>query len=82
MKRLNLREYPLFWINYRNRVLELTNDQNISDGTKIVKSWYCRTENFIKDWYGFDIKIDQASSIGTVIMNDRDYTLFILKYGK
>ena len=82
MKRVNLREFPEFWKDYRNRTLGLTCNLDVSDGTKIIKGWYSDNEQLIKDWYGFDVNIDRASSIGAVSMSDRDYTIFILRYGK
>ena len=81
MKRVNLREFPKFWIDYRNQVIDLIQDVDLSEGQKVIKSWYSGSENLIKDWYGFTVKIDWAGSLGEVFMSDQDYTLFVLKYG-
>ena len=81
MKRVNLREFPKFWIDYRTRVIELTQDLDITEVSKIIRDRYGGSATLIKSWYGFNVELAWAGSHGEVFMSDQDYTLFILKYG-
>lgn len=81
MKRVNLREFPKFWIDYRTRVIELTQDLDITEVSKIIRDRYGGSATLIKSWYGFNVELAWAGSLGEVFMSDQDYTLFVLKYG-
>ena len=82
MKRVNLREFPAFWIDFRGRVLEINQELDLCDGDKVVNGWYRGSLDLIRDWYGITVEMDWSGSLGTVFMSDQDYTLFVLKYGR
>ena len=72
MKRINLKEYPRFWIDFADRInAEIDPSAHVSG--QDVKHW-------IQAWYGINVHIMHSGSLGEVYMLDPDYTAFVLRW--
>ena len=47
---------------------------------EIVNPDHTKVKELIKEWYSFDVDVDELGMTATVEMSEHNYTLFALKY--
>ena len=72
MTKINLKDYPKFWIDFVDRVNKEI-DPSAAVSGQHIKQW-------MQAWYGINVHIMQSGSLGEVYMLDRDYTAFVLRW--
>ena len=46
----------------------------------IVNPDHVKVKELIKEWYSFDVTVDELGMTATVEMSEQNYTMFALKY--
>ena len=72
MRRVNLIDYPKFWLDFTNRVNQEVDHSAPVSGYDI-KRWMLA-------WYGINVSVMHSGSLGEVYMVGRDYTAFVLRW--
>ena len=72
MVTVHLERFHKFLEDYDNRIIkEYGSMQKLSYDTNI---------RHLKEWYGYDVTVDDHGTEATVSMSDENYTLFMIKY--
>jgi hypothetical protein len=72
VKRVNLIQYPKFWIDMTARINKHI-DPSAAVGSHHIKLWMQR-------WYGINVYVMPTNQLGEVYMLDEDYTMFVLRW--
>ena len=65
-----LNRFHKFLEDFDNRLLE----------NNIKTPSHDEVKKLIKEWYSYDVEVDDIGATATVEMSEENYTLFILKY--
>jgi hypothetical protein len=71
MIKINLKDYPKFWIDFADRVNQEI-DPSAAVSGQDIKRW-------MQTWYGIRVHIMHSGSLGEVYMLNKDYTAIIKK---
>jgi hypothetical protein len=72
MIKINLRDYPKFWLDFAYRVNQIV-DPSASISMQSVKQW-------LKEWYNMNVYVTSSSAVAEVYMLNKDYTAFLLRW--
>ena len=72
MTKINLTDYPKFWLDFTDRVNKEIDPSAAVSGHDI-KQW-------MLTWYGIRVHIMHSGSLGEVYMLNKDYTAFLLRW--
>jgi hypothetical protein len=72
MIKINLRDYPKFWLDFAYRVSQ-TVDPNAPISMQSIKPW-------LKEWYNMNVYVTSSSAVAEVYMLNKDYTAFLLRW--
>lgn len=59
-------------------------DDKLEKNLNIYRHWPTREENeqYIKEWYGYDVEIDSFGLNATLTMTEQQHTLFMLRWAQ
>jgi hypothetical protein len=72
MIKINLADYPKFWLDFTDRVNKQIDPSAAVSGHDI-KRW-------LQTWYGIRVHIMHSGLLGEVYMLNKDYTAFLLRW--
>jgi hypothetical protein len=72
MKRVNLIQYPKFWIDINARINKYIGP-GAAVGSHHIKLW-------MKEWYGINVYVMPSTIAGEVYMLETDYIAFVLRW--
>lgn len=72
MVTVHLENFHRFLEDYDNRIIE--------EYGVLKKLSYETNIRHLKEWYDFDVTVDQFGHYATVEMSEQNYTLFAIKY--
>jgi hypothetical protein len=72
MIKINLRDYPNFWLDFAYRVNQII-DPNAPISMHDLRQW-------LKEWYNMNVYVTSSGVVAEVYMLSKDYTVFLLKW--
>jgi len=71
MRKINLKAYPRFWMDFAQRCADI--DPSMAMSPYQVK-------RYLQDWYGITVHVTNFGEYAQVYMSNKEYTGFFLKW--